>query len=134
MASDPPRIMPLGESAVVVEFDSAITTELNQQAIAFAEHLNAIRFAGFVEAVPAYASTTVFYDLAKVARTLPCRTNGFDAVKSTLLNELSKVNSTDNTAESVVEIPAQFGGDNGPDLENVASKCGMDASQVIEIP
>jgi len=133
MASDTPIIMPLGESAVVVEFGSAISTELNQQAVAFAVHINANQFAGFVEAVPAYASTSVFYDLAKVVREFACFANGFEAVRSMLLDELSKVTSTINDAENVVEIPAQFGGDGGPDLENVASECGIDISNVIEI-
>src|SRR5262245_37505973 len=121
MSNDSPRIMPLGESAVVVEFGSIISAELNQQAIAFANHLTIDPFIGFVEAVPAYSSTTVFYDLAKTSKTLRCSRGVFDSIRSLLLNELASVNSSDQTDVNIVEIAARFGIELGPDLDNVAS-------------
>ena len=70
MHSDPPKIKPLGESAVVVEFGSEISEEINAKAIALADYLDRDPFPGFIEAVPAYASTTVFFDIATVARSI----------------------------------------------------------------
>ena len=40
MHSDPPKIKPLGESAVVVEFGSEISEEINAKAIALADYLD----------------------------------------------------------------------------------------------
>ena len=59
---DPPKILPLGESALVVEFGRVISKELNEKAIALADLLDRDRFAGYIESLPAYSSTTVFFE------------------------------------------------------------------------
>ena len=64
------NIFTLSESAVVVEFGRAISVELNNKALDLAAALEADPFSGFVEAVPAYASTTVFYDPVAICKQL----------------------------------------------------------------
>ena len=67
------RIFPLGDTALTVEFGNAISPELNRKAIALAESIERRPFPGLVETVPAYATTTVFYDLREVRRSLRYR-------------------------------------------------------------
>src|SRR5690349_2141623 len=65
---DAPRICSLGDDCVTVDFGNEISIETNSKAIALAARLNASKFPGFVEAVPAYSSVSVFFDLPKVRR------------------------------------------------------------------
>jgi allophanate hydrolase subunit 1 len=65
---DRPRISSLGDDCVTVDFGNEISIELNSKAIALAARLNTDRFEGFIEAVPAYSSVSVFFKLAEVRR------------------------------------------------------------------
>jgi len=125
--------MPLGESAVIIEFGSAISTEFNDQAIAFIDHITHNSFPGFIEAVPAYASATVFYDLVKVVQEFACFSSAFETVRSILEDELTKVRVSGTRKRDAIEVPAQFDSDSGPDLEFVASSSGISAHEVVEI-
>jgi hypothetical protein len=69
---DFPKIFPLGDNAVTVDFGNVISLELNRRVISLAEHLNSDPFPGFIEAVPAYSSLAIFYDIVVTAAAFPC--------------------------------------------------------------
>jgi KipI family sensor histidine kinase inhibitor len=51
-----------------------------------------------------------------------------------VLNRLLKtVSATQGTSPRVVEIPVCYGGEHGPDLEDVARTCGLSAAEVVEL-
>ena len=87
-AADPPKIFPLSESSLIVEFGSVISIKLNERAIALANHLDAHPFPGYIESVPCYASTAVFYDLLTVKREFPVVSIAFDAVQEVIKSVL----------------------------------------------
>jgi inhibitor of KinA len=128
-----PKILPLGESAVVVEFGNAISKELNRKAICLAEHLSANPFPGFIESVPAYASTTVFYDVVKVRLKFENCESAFGVVADLLRLALIEMKFSDKAERSVIEIPTIFDERAGPDLEYVSDICGLSPSKVIEL-
>src|SRR5476651_2062771 len=76
------RIFPLGDSALTVEFSTGISEDINKKAIGLAEYFERNAFPGFIEAVPAYSSTTIFYDIAEVRKHCPQFPTAFAAVKS----------------------------------------------------
>lgn len=127
-----PRIVPLGESAVLVEFGTAISTELNDRAISFCEYLNANPFPGLIEAIPAYASAAVEYDHAAVRRGSPYGSSTFALVREHIEGALGFAGSGHRQAHEI-EIRCTFGGDAGPDLNHVAERAGLSAADVIEI-
>ena len=57
-----PRIVPLGDSALLVKLGDEIDVTINQQVHAFAALLNLSPLDGVVETVPAYASLLIHYD------------------------------------------------------------------------
>ena len=129
----PPKIKPLGESSVVVEFGNEIAEEINAQAIALADHLDRNPFPGFIEAVPAYTSTTVFFDLAKLARSIECGENIATFVKGVLNESIAAMSATTAPASKIVEIPTDFSPAAGLDLESVARHCQLGIEDVIDI-
>nr|HQU94404.1 carboxyltransferase domain-containing protein [Pyrinomonadaceae bacterium] len=56
------RIFPLGDSAATIEFGNEISAEFNNKAVNLARQIENTPFDRIIEAVPAYASLTVFYD------------------------------------------------------------------------
>jgi inhibitor of KinA len=133
MTTQLPKIKPLGESAVVVEFGEVISEELNDRAISMANELNSRPFLGFIESFPSYSSTTIFYDLLLVRKSFPEFLTTFSAVESLLQKRLSTLIQEELANNTIVEIPVDFSSQSGLDLESVAISCGITVNEVIQI-
>ena len=127
------RIFPLGESAITVEFGNEMSEPLNDAANNLAAHFDKNRFPGFVEAVPAIASATIFFELLEVRRNFPGHSTAFEAI--TILIEKAVEDLADSPAVNsrVVEIPVSFRAENALDLEFIAETSGLSRQGVIEV-
>jgi len=119
-----PRILPVGEAAFTVEFGDAVDETLNRQVHALDAALRARPMPGIVETVPTYRSLLVMYDP---------RVSAADAMRAALMEALNALSTADAPEGRLVEIPVRYGGEWGPDLEDVATHCGLSATGVIEL-
>ncbi len=127
------RLISLGDSALTVEFGNVISVKLNETAVALSNRLAKDPFPGFIESVPAYASTSIFYDIAEVRRNFPEFPNAFHAVSSIVDLALEDLDTTASSPSRLVEIPVRFDAEAGPDLDIVAESAGISTESVIEI-
>lgn len=130
---DLPKIFPLGDNAVTVDFGNVISVELNERAISLADYLTAHPFAGFIEAAPAYSSVAVFYDLIATRNSFPEASTAFDAVRELIEGALTDTQATPAGDRRIVEIPADFGPDSALDLSDVADIARTSADEVIDL-
>ena len=133
MISDDVRIFSLGETALTVEFGTAIAEDLNKKAIALSEHFLKHPFPGFIESVPAYASATIFFDPIAVRGNFGQFDTAFDAVSDITLTAMATSQESKEALHRIVEIPVRFDTDNNFDLEFVANSNGLSAVDVVEI-
>jgi Allophanate hydrolase subunit 1 len=56
------RIVPAGDSAVVVEFEARIDPVVNARAIALADAVQSANLAGVRDVVPTYRSVAIYFD------------------------------------------------------------------------
>lgn len=121
------KIVHLSESAVVVEFGRTIDFELNDKALDLASSLVTDPFPGFIEAVPAYASTTVFYDPVVV------RLNSF-ALTDLLTKRIFNGRGLHGRREtsSPIEIPVDFSDRCAPDLADISNRLKLKPGRVID--
>jgi inhibitor of KinA len=131
--SDDYRIFPLGDSALTVEFGNEISVDLNQRAIALSDHFESNPFPGFIETVPAYASTTIFYDVTHVRTAFPDEPTAFEAVATLVKNALIGIDPARSVSSQIIEIPVHFDGEAALDLEYVAENHGLSIAEVIDI-
>jgi len=91
-----------------------------------------------VEVVPAFVTVTVYYDSFKLYRHYAGR-DGMDAniphdiavrIVSAKIRELEACAAS---VASIVDIPVCYGGEFGPDLDEVASRNGLTTEEVIRI-
>lgn len=124
-----PRFEPLGDRALLLRWDECVDIAVNRRVHALAGKLNGLRPPWLVDCVPAYASLAVFFDDAALDGDDPMTT-----VRDRLSSILAEPESSAETAEArLVEIPVCYGGEHGPDLDDVASACGLSAAQVVEL-
>ena len=117
------RIVPAGESALIVEFEARIDPEINARAIACAEAIQAAGLAGVRDVVPTYRSVAVYFD--------PLRTDG-DGLQQRLAREAAQPFRPSTAPREPVRIPVCYGGDLGPDLGGVATFAGMAEADVVQ--
>lgn len=119
------RIVPLGESAMVVELGTEISPELNDKAIALANALTASPFVGFREAVPCYSSVGVYFDPLKVVR------GGRGAhlkVRLEIESRLTKLLVEASMVSRLIEVPVDF---SGPDLAEICAAIDKTRNEFI---
>ncbi|MFL6374360.1 MAG: 5-oxoprolinase subunit PxpB [Pyrinomonadaceae bacterium] len=131
--SDGYRIFPLGDSALTVEFGNEISVELNERAIAVSNYFETHPFPAFIETVPAYASTTIFYDIARVRQAFPEAATAFQIVRELVEEALKQPPTSAATASRTVEIRVHFNADSALDLQYVADHRGLNPREVIDI-
>ena len=118
------RLIPAGDSALVLEFEERIDPAINARAVAVAGAVRAARIAGVRDVVPTYRSVAVFFD--------PLRTN-YDALVATL-ERGARQPALDASGDRIpIRIPVCYGGDFGPDLARVAAFGRMNESEVISV-
>ena len=121
-----PRILPVGDSALLVEFGSVIDPEVNSRVYSLVDRVEAADNPAVVDLVPTYRSLLVQYD--------PLVSNYEEFTNSIgeLVSGLGDL-KTSATAPQIIELPVVYGGDDGPDLETVAEHAGLSTGEVIDI-
>lgn len=127
------KIFSLGDNALTIEFENRISVAANNHVMALARHLDENPFAGLIEIVPAYASLSVFYDVAIVRRNSTDFPTAFNSVKSFLETALQKLNDSEESAARLIEIPVCFDEEFAPDLKSIAALNRLESEEVIEI-
>ena len=129
------RFSPLGDHAVMITLGDTIDEPTHPAgAHAVTAALDANRPPAVVDLVAAFASVAVHYDPAQVA---PNPANPGDSPYHAMVRILERALSDSRDRPlpppRVVEIPVCYGGDFGPDLEEVAARHGLRPDQVVEI-
>ena len=119
-----PRIVPLGDSSLLVQLGDEIDLTVNQRVHALARLIEASSIQGIIETVPAYATLLVHYDPLILS---------FTQIKNHLRARIAQTEETISRKPRRVEVPVRYGGTYGPDLEFVALHCGLHVEDVIRI-
>ena len=121
-----PRVVPAGDSAILIELGSEIAPEISSMVFALTDRIKDAGLNSGLEVLPTYRSVLVYYD------PLVCSySEMFDAVNGALERLVEPVNV--NSSLKIIEIPVVYGGDDGPDLDFVADHAGITKDAVIEL-
>ena len=118
------RYLVAGDSAVCVEFGNEISPEINKKIRAFKIAVEKSDIPGMVETVPTYRSLLVHYHPEVI---------GFKALTEEFDKLMGSLSSIPIPPPTVIEIPVLYGGEMGPDIENVAEHNHKTVEEVIKI-
>lgn len=128
-------IRSLGDSALVIQLGEGINPITHDKILNLIHKIETNPFHGFIEAVPCYNSVTVFYNPVTVhfSNQQSDELSSFQKV-SDYIKDYTKTMEENATFEHrIVEIPVIYGGDFGPDLNDVADANKLTPEEVIEI-
>lgn len=115
------RTREAGDSALLLELDAVIDPAVNARAIGIAAAVAGKRLAGVRDVIPAYRSVAVHFD--------PLATD-VEALTKAVRDAADSAPAAPEGA--LVEVPVSYGGEEGPDLPDVAAFAGLSIENVIE--
>ena len=122
---------PLGDSAVMITLGDTIDERTHRLVRAAANQIRSDPPPGFVDLVPAFVSIVVHYDPLAAARAGDGAPH--DRVVTFLRDRLLDLDVEELGAPRQVEIPVYYGGELGPDLDDVARAHGLTPDEVIRL-
>lgn len=117
-------IKPLGDCALLMEMGGQISAPVNQRVHALHALLQAGQKSGFVESVPAYCTLLVEYDPLVLS---------YQEASEWVRGLAARVDTSFTRTARRVEVPVQYGGASGPDLDSVAATKGISPDEVIRL-
>ena len=120
-------LSPLGDSALLLRLGDSIDDATHRRVRAVCARLEEGRLPALIECVPAYASVAVHYDPSALGE------RAYERMATAVREALQGVREEELPEPRRVEIPVFYGGETGPDLEEVARRTGLDAEEVVSI-
>ena len=118
------RILTAGDSALLIEFGKEINPETNRKITALVQLMREQHIEGIVDVIPAFCSLLINYDP---------RVLSYEELKERMEHLLKMETKTEATRKRIFEIPVCYGGEYGPDIENIAEHAGLSVEAVIKI-
>lgn len=116
-----PRLIPLGDSALLVRFSDRIGDDVTSAVVAFARTVGEARLPGVTEIVPNLVSVLLRYDPLEIT---------LAGLSAELRLAMSRPRDT-GTGTAAHSIAIRFGGADGPDLDAAAETLGMGRAAFI---
>jgi KipI family sensor histidine kinase inhibitor len=117
-------IEPLGDACLVVRLGSGVDAVTARAAAAATASLAAAALPGVVDIAPTFNTVAVVFD--------PLRADPGD-LSAAILATLCSLEGAVPTAGRIIEIPVNYGGDDGPDLDAVAAHTGLAPEEVVRL-
>lgn len=118
------KILTAGDSSLLIQFGQEISPEINAQITAFVHLMRAQHVEGVTDVIPAFTSLLINYDP---------RVIDYRKLKRRLEKLLKLEVSREASSSRIFEIPVCYGGEYGPDLENIAKHANLTPQEVIDI-
>lgn len=122
---------PLGDRAVLITLGDSIDEATHRRVRAVTARIDAEPPPGFVDRVPAFASIAVHYEPTHVEASDD--QSPYDVFVEHLRRLLAEVRDDLLPPPRIVEIPVCYGGDLGPDIDDVARQHGITAQEVVDM-
>ncbi len=119
-----PRITIVGDAAILVRLSSHPGPSATRRVLALVAALDSTPPPGLVEVVPAYASVLIRFN--------PFLIDPVDMV-TVIESQLNHLGRVSLPSGRIIHIPVHYGGDDGPDLDNVATLLGLTPQELIDL-
>ena len=118
------KILTAGDSSLLIEFGNEISPEINQKIKTTVQLMKEQHIEGVVDIIPAFCSLLINYDP---------RVIGYEELRNRMKALVKVEVMAEAGVKRVFEIPVCYGGEYGPDIENIAEHAGLSVDEVIKI-
>ena len=118
------KLLTAGDSSILLQFGNTIDPAINRKIAATVQLMREQHINGVTDVIPAFCSLLINYDPRVIS---------YEQIKRRM-EALVKIDVTaGDTRKRVFEIPVCYGGEYGPDIQNIADHAGMSVEEVIQV-
>jgi len=117
------RVLPAGDTALVVEFGDHIDRRLSTWVLTLARRLDAARVKGVIETVPTIRSLIVHYDPLTLSA---------DSLRACIAELMRGLHAAGEVVRHW-QLPACYDPEIAPDLNSIAERAGLSPARVVEL-
>lgn len=119
------KFLKAGDSALIIELGNEISPIINYNLKKITDYLDSLNHKAIKDLLPTYRSIIVYYDPMMVS---------FDELKE-MVEKNCVVDDSQmvSVKKEIIEVPVLYGGEYGPDIENIASHNNLTIEEVIDI-
>jgi inhibitor of KinA len=125
------KISSLGDNALIIDFGNVIDESTNKVVHSLFYQLQNDPIPGMIEAVPAYSSLTIYYDVLFIRNKLNKQITAFEWASESLKKYISKENIETGDPQLLIKIPVCYENEYAPDLGFIASRNNISTEEVI---
>ena len=125
------KISSLGDNALIIDFGNIIDESINKVVHSLFYQLQNDPIPGMIEAVPAYSSLTIYYDVLFIRNKLNKQITAFEWISEGLKKYISKENIETGDPQLLIRIPVCYENEYAPDLGFIASRNNISTEEVI---
>jgi inhibitor of KinA len=129
----PYRIFPLGDSALTIDFGNRIDEAVNKEVIARFNQLQQLPLPGMIEAVPAYSSLTIHYDVLAVKKKMTEGQTVYEWMKEKVEERLQQPGLQNEAIERLIKIPVCYEDEFALDIHYLAATKNITVDEVIQL-
>jgi len=118
-----PKIKLAGDSAVIVDIGDNIHPEINSKVHNFCSTLENNKPTWIREIIPAYKGLLIYFNPLEIE---------LSELNSYINENYNKISESTTTANKLITIPTYYGGEFGPDLDNVINHTKLSKNEVIK--
>jgi len=122
--NDPMKYLPSGDSAIIIKTGSDISANQNIKVRKLLYGIEREKINGIVDFIPAYNELLICYDPLEIS---------FRRLLDTLYLIENKLDDIQLPESRIIRVPVLYGGEAGPDLDEVAERNRLTPDKVIEI-
>lgn len=127
------KIIPLGDTALTVDFGNIISLKINDNVISIFKKLQQQPIEGMTEAVPAYSSLAIYYDITAIHKKVSEEKTVFDRMKIRVLAFLEKEIEDYPYEKRVVTIPVCYENEFATDMNWITDKLKITWEELIQL-
>jgi len=127
------KISSLGEAALIIDFGNTIDEAINKMVHSLFYQLQHDPIPGMIEAVPAYSSLTIYYDILFIRNIVNKQITAFEWVAESLKKFIPKQNIETGDPQILIRVPVCYENGSAPDLDFIATRNQISPGEVIHL-
>lgn len=114
----------MGDQAVVAQFENKLSLQVSRRVQSFAHLIKKSELIGIKHLLPAFNNLTICYDPTIIE---------YHELIDKLRSLEEDISENVVTESKTLHIPVVFGGEHGPDLEEISRRSGLSSEEVIKL-
>jgi inhibitor of KinA len=117
-------LSPYGEDGIRVVFGQTIDLDVHEKVRSHFFFFKSLRIPGIIDIIPSFRSCLIHFDRGQTT---------YGAISTLLREKAHDIDPSQAPEPNHFEIPVQYGGNYGPDMDFVTSYSGLTPQEIIEI-